>query len=253
MTKEIVKAGSVGVDTLNLTEAVRVAEFAQLDMDSAWSQVQQIQKLKNEASFRGLRAGCALVAIKLLLPHGDFLPFCEKHFTEATPRHLQRLMSLAEQFCEEKQIEAGMAFAEMIKIDASSVIGIAEAPRKALSDGKDKKAVIEGGFPQLVFGFIGGDSLRELLGRYGIMQPSTGKKQKSLPPARPLTHADKVQTYTEAWKETAAQLNEQGLRQKTWTVVDHITLSNVARTLEDLARMMRADIAKQAAREKKRK
>ncbi len=253
MSKEIIKAIPPCIETANLTEALRVAEFAQADMDTAFQQVQQIQALKNEASFRGLRAGCALVSIKLLLEHGEFIPFCEKHFANTAVRQLQNYMRLAETFCEEKQVEAGVAFAEMIKIDASSVIGIADTPHKALSDGNSKKAVLEGGFPQLVFGFLGGESLNDVLRRYGIKQPSTGKKQKLLPPARPLTHADKVQTYTEAWKKTAEQLNEQGLRQKTWTVVDHITLSNVARTLEDLARMMRADIAKQAAREKKRK
>lgn len=250
MQKEITKVAPTEVATMNLTEAVRVAEFAQSDMDCAYAQVQQIQQLKSEASFRGLRAGCALVSIKLLLPHGEFLPFCEKHFPTTNVRHLQKYMQLADHFCEDKQIEAGAAFAEMIKIDPATVIGLSDSTRKALPAGNGAKAVVEGGFPQLVFGFLGGESLNDVLRRYGIKQPSTGKKQKLLPPAKPLTHADKVRTYTEAWAQRMQDLNEYGMRQKTWAVVDHALLAKVAGCLEELARAMRADIAKNAAKQK---
>jgi hypothetical protein len=246
MSKEIARVAPEEVETLNLTEAVRVAEFAQSDMDSAWSQVQQIQQLKSEASFRGLRAGCALVSIKLLLPHGEFIPFCEKHFASIQHRQLSNYMRLAEQFCEDKQIEAGTAWEQMIKIDPATVVAITDTTRKALP-AADAQAVVEGGFPQLVFGFLGGDSLNDVLRRYGIKQPSTGKKQKLLPPAKPLTHADKVRTYTEAWQARLVDLNEYGMRQKTWAVLNHDLCARIATTLEDLARAMRADIVKHSA------
>jgi hypothetical protein len=224
------------------------------DIARVSEQVPEIQRLKNEASFRALRAGCALIVIKQTLDHGKFIPYCEATFEETSHQHLNKYMRLAEAFCRQKKIAPESAYDQMAEIDAATVIAIdaGKTDRKALPAGSPAaQAVLEGGMAQMVFDFIGGSSLRDLFAACGIMKPASAPKEPP-PPCAPLTHADKVRTYTDAWRERCVELNEHGMRQKTWLILEPVFLTQIVRLLEDLARAMKEDIDRQTKKPAKK-
>jgi hypothetical protein len=180
------------------------------------SDVAEMVKLENSATFLALRIGMNLMSAKAALPHGEF----ENWRTEAIPELKKTQAYYYHKLAEDFVTLHGLPTEKAVML-------ISANPEKP---GKAKELV------QMAFDFLGSKSLNEIFAERGIKKPVENRGGARAGAGRPsLSPADRAAIAQGNWQDIYAKVIQE-MKTRSFVYLERAELENLDATLMDLRR-----------------